>query len=74
MAGRSYVDMKLVTNYWHRSFPRVDRLVRKVHEPILRRILEGHGEPVGLDALISTSVLDCDDIELEELNGLEDPS
>jgi hypothetical protein len=56
-----------------RSLPRVDRLVRKVHETSLRCILEGHEEPVGLDALISMSGLDCDDVELEELDGLEDP-
>jgi hypothetical protein len=48
--------------------------VQNVHEPISRRIHEGHGEPVGLDALISTSGLDYDDVELEELDGLEDPS
>jgi hypothetical protein len=44
--------------------------MRKVHEPSLCRILEGHGEPVGHDTLISTSGLDGDVVELEEFNGV----
>jgi hypothetical protein len=44
--------------------------MRKVHEPSSCRILEGHGEPVGHDALISTIVLDDDDVELEEFIGV----
>jgi hypothetical protein len=44
--------------------------MQKVHEPSLCRILEGHGEPVGHDTLISTSGLDGDDVELEEFSGV----
>jgi hypothetical protein len=55
------------------TLPRGKGLVRKVHEPSLHRILGGHGEPVGHDALISTRGLDGDDVELEELNGVAGP-
>jgi hypothetical protein len=44
--------------------------MQEVHEPSLRRILEGQGEPVCHDALIPTSGLDNDDVELEELDGV----
>jgi hypothetical protein len=44
--------------------------MRKVHEPSSRCILEGHGEPVGHDAPISTIVLDDNDVELEEFVGV----
>jgi hypothetical protein len=47
--------------------------VQKVHEPSSRCILEGHGEPVGHDVLISTRGLDSDDVELEELDGVGGP-
>jgi hypothetical protein len=47
--------------------PRSHRFVRKVHEPSSRRILEGHGKPIGHHTLISTSGLNGDDVELEEL-------
>jgi hypothetical protein len=50
--------------------PRGDRLMQKVHDPSSRRILEGHGEPVGHDVLISTSGLEGDDVELEEFDGV----
>jgi hypothetical protein len=46
----------------------------KVHEPSPRRILESHGKPIGHHALISTRGLNGDDVELEELDGLEVPS
>jgi hypothetical protein len=52
---------------------RGNRLVGKVHEPSSRRILEGHGEPVGHNTLISTRGLNDDDVELEELYGVGGP-
>jgi hypothetical protein len=50
--------------------PRGDRLVQKVHDPSSHCILEGHGEPVGHDVLISMSGLEGDDVELEEFDGV----
>jgi hypothetical protein len=47
--------------------------VRKVHEPNSRRILEGHGKPIGHHTLISTHGLNNDDVELEELDGVGGP-
>jgi hypothetical protein len=40
--------------------PQADELMWKLHEPSSRRILEGHGELVGHDALISRGGLDGD--------------
>jgi hypothetical protein len=45
----------------------------KVHEPSPRRILEGHGKPIGHHTLISTRSLNSDDVELEELDGVGGP-
>jgi hypothetical protein len=53
--------------------PRGNRLVGKVHETSSRRILEGHGEPIGHHTLISTRGLNGDDVELEELDGVGGP-
>jgi hypothetical protein len=53
--------------------PRGNGLVRKVHEPSSRRILEGHVELVVHDALISTHILYNDDVELDELDGVGGP-
>jgi hypothetical protein len=39
----------------------------------LRRILEGHGKPIGHHTLISTCGLNGDDVELEELDGVVGP-
>jgi hypothetical protein len=47
--------------------------VGKVHEPSSRRILEGHGEPVGHHTLISTHGLNGNNVELEELDGVGRP-
>jgi hypothetical protein len=47
--------------------------VRKIHEPSLRSIFEGHGEPIGHRTLISTHGLDGDDVELEEFDGVSGP-
>jgi hypothetical protein len=47
--------------------------MRKVHEPSSRRILEGHGKPVGHHTLISTRGLNGDDVELEELDWVGGP-
>jgi hypothetical protein len=47
--------------------------VWKVHEPSSRRILEGHGKPIGHHTLISTRGLNGDDVELEELDGVGGP-
>jgi hypothetical protein len=47
--------------------------VRKIHEPSSRSIFEGHGEPIGHRTLISTRSLDCDDVELEEFDGVSGP-
>jgi hypothetical protein len=44
--------------------------VQKVHEPSSWCILEGHGKPIGHHTLISTSGLNGDDVELEELDGV----
>jgi hypothetical protein len=44
--------------------------MQEVHEPSSRCILEGQGEPVCHDALIPTSGLENNDVELEELDGV----
>jgi hypothetical protein len=49
--------------------PQGDGLRLEVHELSSCHVLEGHREPVIHDALISTSGLDGDDVELEELDG-----
>jgi hypothetical protein len=67
------MGMKLATNCRHRSFHEVTDSWGEVHEPSSRRFLEGHGEPVGHHALISTRGLNDDDVELEELDGVGSP-
>jgi hypothetical protein len=47
--------------------------MRKVHEPSLWRILEGHRKPIGHHTLISTRGLNGDDVELEKLDGVGGP-
>jgi hypothetical protein len=47
--------------------------MRKIHEPSLRSILEGHGEPIGHGTQISTRGLNGDDIELEEFDKVGGP-
>jgi hypothetical protein len=47
--------------------------MRKIHEPSLWSVFEGHGEPIGHRTLISTRGLDGDDIELEEFDGVCGP-
>jgi hypothetical protein len=53
--------------------PLSHRFVRKIHEPSLRIILEGHGKPIIHHTLVSTRVLNGDDVELEKLDGVGGP-
>jgi hypothetical protein len=53
--------------------PRSYRFVRKIHEPSLRSILEGHGKPISHHTLVSMRGLNGDDVELEKLDGVGGP-
>jgi hypothetical protein len=44
--------------------------VRKIHEPSPWSVLEGHGKPISHHTLISTCVLNDDNVELEKLDGV----
>jgi hypothetical protein len=47
--------------------------MRKIHEPSLRSIFEGHGKPIGHRTLISTRGLNSDDVELKEFDEVGGP-
>jgi hypothetical protein len=53
--------------------PRSHRFVRKIHEPSLQSVLEGHGKPISHHTLVSTRGLNSDDVELEKLDGVGGP-
>jgi hypothetical protein len=53
--------------------PRSYRFVRKIHEPSLRSVLEGHAKPISHHTLVSTRGLNGDDVELEKLDGVGGP-
>jgi hypothetical protein len=44
--------------------------MRKIHEPSLRSVFEGHGKPISHRTLVSTHGLNGDDVELEKLDGV----
>jgi hypothetical protein len=50
--------------------PRSYRFMRKIHEPSLQSVLEGHGKPISHHTLVSTHGLNGDDVELEKLDGV----
>jgi hypothetical protein len=48
--------------------PRSYRFMRKIHEPSLRSVFEGHGKPISHHTLVSTRGLNSDNVELEKLD------
>jgi hypothetical protein len=52
--------------------PRGDGLHGEVHQPCTTRFLEGHVEPVGQDAVVTTCGLDAHGIELQKLESVGD--
>jgi hypothetical protein len=44
--------------------------VRKIHEPSLWSVFEGHWKPISHRTLVSTCSLNGDDVELEKLDGV----
>jgi hypothetical protein len=44
--------------------------MRKIHEPSLRSVFEGHWKPISHRTLVSTCSLNGGDIDLEKLDGV----